>query len=60
MNKEQIEYMIEGLIRRKKILSESIEIAQKLDCYKLAEKYRERYFIIQNGILRLRKYKTID
>lgn len=60
MNKEQIEDMIEGLVRRKKILSESIEIAQKLDCYELAEKYRQRYFIIQSGIIRLRKYKIIN
>ena len=47
MNKEQIEDMIEGLVRRKKILSESIEIAQKLDCY-------------ESGIIRLRKYKIIN
>jgi hypothetical protein len=60
MNKEQIEEMIEGLIRRKKLMTEFIEISQKLECYRLAEKYRQRYFIIQDGILRLRKYKTID
>lgn len=60
MNKEQVEDLIEGLIRRKKILSESIDIAQKLDCYRLAEKYRQRYIIIQAGIIRLRNYKIIN
>jgi hypothetical protein len=57
LKKEEIESMIEGLVNRRKLMSEFIEVSQKLECYRLAEKYRQRYLIIQAGIIRLRNYK---
>jgi len=58
LNAEQVEEIIEGLVKRKQLMTEFIEISERLGCWNLREKYNQRYFIIQAGILRLRNYQS--